>query len=431
MQTLKLVDQENKFLKNFFLLIFFYIVLEGAIRKWLFPNLLTEIIFIRDSIIIYGILYSFKNGIYKRIGWQKDIIFFWTLIIVFWIVLQLLINQIDSRVYLIGFRNWVLYFWFSLMFVNALNKDILDIISKIILLTIIPMGLLVVVQHYLPANHVLNAQSGLIDVEERIFTVAYGIVRTVGTFTFAYGYSQYMAFVTPFFLYFIDGGHKNDLSKKIKFILILSYVFGVMVSGSRGVIINASFMFVIYLFYIVKNRKEKKIIPILLWILMLTILALVFFQDAIEATMFRFESAGTDGWFFGRIYETITGSEMAWKNFSFLGTGIGAGSNMSREYIGGISFFLGEGETDRILGEGGLIGLLFFIFKILFSIIVLFKSYSLSKASNNILPFFFAIFISLQATTGSITGQINAHAFTFLGLALMFSILTMNFNLKK
>lgn len=164
---------------------------------------------------------------------------------------------------------------------------------------------------------------------------------------------------------------------------------------------------------------------------MLTILALVFFQDAIEATMFRFESAGTDGWFFGRIYEAITGSEMAWKNFSFLGTGIGAGSNMSREYIGGISFFLGEGETDRILGEGGLIGLLFFIFKILFSIIVLFKSYSLSKASNNILPFFFAIFISLQATTGQITGQINAHAFTFLGLALMFSILTMNFNLKK
>ena len=76
MQTLKLVDQENKFLKNFFLLIFFYIVLEGAIKKWLFPNLLTEIIFIRDSIIIYGILYSFKNGIYKRIGWQKDIIFF-------------------------------------------------------------------------------------------------------------------------------------------------------------------------------------------------------------------------------------------------------------------------------------------------------------------------------------------------------------------
>jgi hypothetical protein len=237
-QTLKLLDQENKFLKNFFLFIFFYIILEGAIIKWLFPNLLTEIIFIRDSIIIYGILYSFKNGIYKRIGWQKDIIFFWTLIIVFWIVLQLLINQIDSRVYLIGFRNWVLYFWFSLMFVNALNKDILHLISKIILLTIIPMGLLVVVQHYLPANHVLNTQSGLIDVEERIFTVAYGIVRTVGTFTFAYGYSQYMAFVTPFFLYFIDGGHKNDLSKKIKFILILSYVFGVMVSGSRGIIIN-------------------------------------------------------------------------------------------------------------------------------------------------------------------------------------------------
>ncbi len=223
MQITKLDEQENKFLKNFFLLIFFYRLLEGGVRKWFLPNFRTEITLIKDIIIIWGILYSFNRGIYKRLDWQKNVIFLWTLLVIFWICVQMVMIENDNRIYLVGFRNWVLYFWFSLMFVNAFNKDILDQISRIILLTIIPMGLLSIAQHFLPVEHVLNAQSGLKEVEEYIFQVVFGVVRTTGTFSFVLGHTMYMYFITPFFLYFIDGSHKNVFSKKIKFLIVFCY----------------------------------------------------------------------------------------------------------------------------------------------------------------------------------------------------------------
>tara|TARA_B110000503_G_scaffold21186_1_gene32171 strand:- start:1086 stop:2378 length:1293 start_codon:yes stop_codon:yes gene_type:complete len=430
MQITKLDEQENKFLKNFFLLIFFYILLEGGVRKWFLPNFRTEITLIKDIIIIWGILYSFNRGIYKRLDWQKNVIFLWTLLVIFWICVQMVMIENDNRIYLVGFRNWVLYFWFSLMFVNAFNKDILDQISRIILLTIIPMGLLSIAQHFLPVEHVLNAQSGLKEVEEYIFQVVFGIVRTTGTFSFVLGHTMYMYFITPFFLYFIDGSHKNVFSKKIKFLIVFCYFCAVLVSGSRATIVYCAFMYSMYLFYIAKNRKIKNIVPYLFWLLTLAIVALIFFQGAIDATFTRFVGSAEVESFGGRIFETIIGSDRAWQIFTFFGYGIGVTSNLS-EFIGGVGFDLGEWEVDRILAEGGIVGLLFFLFKILFSIIVLFKSYSLSRISNNILPFFFALFIVIQIMTAQITGQITVHGFTFLGLALLFSMLTINFDLKK
>ena len=215
MKKIELIEQKSIFLKNFFLLIFFYILFEGAVRKWFLPNLILEITLLRDCIVIYGILYSFKNGIYDKSNWQENVIFFWTILVVVWAFVQFLIYQNNYKIYLVGFRGWVLYFWFALMFLNAFNKDTLDLISKTILLSIIPIGLLSIVQHFLPITHALNVQSGLEAFPgEGIFTVTSGIPRTTGTFTFVSGFTEYMKFITPFFVYFIDGAYKNNLSKK-------------------------------------------------------------------------------------------------------------------------------------------------------------------------------------------------------------------------
>ena len=423
MKNIELSMEKIKFLKNFFLIIFFYTVLEGGIRKWFFPNLRVEITLIRDFIIIYGIFYSFNNGIYNQSQYSKNTIFLWTLLIIFWIIVQLSIKQNYYKVYLVGFRHWVLYFWFSIMFVNAFSKETVDQISKIILLTIIPIGLLSITQHYLSSDHVLNTQSGFRE-EEYIFTVSKGIVRTTATFSFSSGNGGYMAFITPFFLYFIDGAYKKNFSKKIKFLLVFCYFFACLTSGSRFVILYCAWMFLGYLAYILINRKEKKITTYLFWICVLAITSLFFFQNSIDATFERFDS--DKGSLLARSFESMFGSKEVWQDFSFFGMGIGGGSNLSREYLGGSIFAFGETEPDRILTEGGFVGLFLIICKFLFSIIVVFKSYKLSKISNNILPFFFSIYLFQQVMAGVTSGVTTAHAFTFLGLGFMFLLLTMN-----
>jgi hypothetical protein len=432
MKKIELIEQKSTFLKNFFLLIFFYILFEGAVRKWFLPNLILEITLLRDCIVIYGILYSFKNGIYDKSNWQENVIFFWTILVVVWAFVQFLIYQNNYKIYLVGFRGWVLYFWFALMFLNAFNKDTLDLISKTILLSIIPIGLLSIVQHFLPITHALNVQSGLEAFPgEGIFTVTSGIPRTTGTFTFVSGFTEYMKFITPFFVYFIDGAYKNNLSKKIKVTLILIFFLTCLTSGSRTTIMFASIIMFCYFLYVAKNSKEKRIATYIFWTLGLGIVGLVFFKTAIDATFERFVTATSGENSYYRIFVTIFGTSEAWEKFTFLGKGIGAGSNLSQSYVGNQVFSLGEFESTRNLREGGALGLLFLLFKVFFSIIILLKSYKISKSSNNILPFFFSLYVAQQVLMASTTSNLSSHAFTFLGLGFLFSILSVDFKESK
>ena len=432
MKKIELIEQKSIFLKNFFLLIFFYILFEGAVRKWFLPNLILEITLLRDCIVIYGILYSFKNGIYDKSNWQENVIFFWTILVVVWAFVQFLIYQNNYKIYLVGFRGWVLYFWFALMFLNAFNKDTLDLISKTILLSIIPIGLLSIVQHFLPITHALNVQSGLEAFPgEGIFTVTSGIPRTTGTFTFVSGFTEYMKFITPFFVYFIDGAYKNNLSKKIKVTLILIFFLTCLTSGSRTTIMFASIIMFCYFLYVAKNSKEKRIATYIFWTLGLGIVGLVFFKTAIDATFERFVTATSVENSYYRIFVTIFGTSEAWEKFTFLGKGIGAGSNLSQSYVGNQVFSLGEFESTRNLREGGALGLLFLLFKVFFSIIILLKSYKISKSSNNILPFFFSLYVAQQVLMASTTSNLSSHAFTFLGLGFLFSILSVDFKESK
>ena len=432
MKKIELIEQKSIFLKNFFLLIFFYILFEGAVRKWFLPNLILEITLLRDCIVIYGILYSFKNGIYDKSNWQENVIFFWTILVVVWAFVQFLIYQNNYKIYLVGFRGWVLYFWFALMFLNAFNKDTLDLISKTILLSIIPIGLLSIVQHFLPITHALNVQSGLeAFAGEEIFTVTPGIPRTTGTFTFVSGFTEYMKFITPFFVYFIDGAYKNNLSKKIKVTLILIFFLTCLTSGSRTTIMFASIIMFCYFLYVAKNSKEKRIATYIFWTLGLGIVGLVFFKTAIDATFERFVTATSGENSYYRIFVTIFGTSEAWEKFTFLGKGIGAGSNLSQSYVGNQVFSLGEFESTRNLREGGALGLLFLLFKVFFSIIILLKSYKISKSSNNILPFFFSLYVAQQILMASTTSNLSSHAFTFLGLGFLFSILSVDFKESK
>ena len=189
------IEKKIKGIQRLFFIFFFYILFEGAVRKWLFPNLSIEVILIRDFLVILMIISGFKNQIYNLNSMIEKSILFWTILILFWLVVQLIFVDLKFGIALIGIRNWVLYFWFSVLFFRVFNSSnkIEKFISKIVY-TIIPISLLVLFQHFLPVEHFINKQIGV----GSIYQFAPGIVRVTGTFSFAYGYGLYISFVTPF-----------------------------------------------------------------------------------------------------------------------------------------------------------------------------------------------------------------------------------------
>ena len=427
------VDQINinnnttNFIKKLFLLIIIYVFFEGAVRKWLVQGYDTEIILIRDDLVVYAIYYGFNNNIYKN-DWKENLLFLWSFLVTFWCIIQLVGSDFNLFVSLIGIRNWVMYFWFSLLCLRCLGKKELEEISLIILYSIIPIGILVVYQHFSPAHHIINKQVGEFDEMGNVFMLALGIVRTTGTFSFTSGHSQYLAFLIPFIFLLMDGGYKNSISQINKTIIIISFFIAVVVSGSRATIMFSGFMLIIFFMISIRLNRMTKVFFYLLSATLFTLLTLHFFGSAIDVTIARFEIAGGTSEL--RIVEMIFGSEETWSNFNFLGEGIGSGSNVSKIFIE-IPFPLGENELDRILNEGGLIGVVFFLFKFIFSIIILFKGYKISKDSNSIFPFIYCVYMAVQLLTAHITGQLTSHAFTFLGLGILFVILNSYTNLDS
>ena len=420
-------DKATNFFKKLFLIIFIYVIIEGAVRKWFVYGYDTEIILIRDALVIYSIFYGYYNNIYRN-DWKESLLLIWSFLVISWCIIQFIDSNFNPFVSLVGIRNWVMYFWFSLLCLRCLRKKEIEEISLIILYTIVPIGILVVYQHFSPAEHIINKQVGEFDEMGNVFMLALGIVRTTGTFSFTYGQSQYLAFLTPFIFLLMDGGYKNSISQINKIMITTFFFIAVMVSGSRAAILFAGFMLIIFFMISIRLNKMTKILFYLLSAILFALLTLYFFGGAIDATVARFEIAG--GRIDFRIMQIIFGSENTWSNFNFFGEGIGLGSNLSRPYTE-TPFLLGENESDRILNEGGLVGFMFFLLKFIFSIIILFRGYKISKDSNNILPFTYCVYMAVQLLMAQITGQLTTHAFTFLGLGILFVILNTYGNLNS
>ena len=417
------LHKKNKFFQKFILFYFFYILLEGAFRKWFLPNLANEIIIIRDLFVIFIIMKAITRQYYNFNSLLEKVLIYWTILVLFWIILQILFTDIEIFVFIIGLRNWVLYFWFSVLIFRVFNTfdEINNFINKIIY-TIIPISLLVLVQHYLPIDHFLNKQIG----SGIIFTVAKDIVRVTGTFSFTSGQAEYVSFITPFFLYLLFEKEKHE-PFLIKIILLFSLLTCVAVSGSRGLIISTTMMVLIALIY---NKNYKNFIVNLFIFLFILFICFFIYERAIEATVTRFTTA-QDDIFYIRIIKSILPNVNALDNFNLIGQGIGLGSNMSANYTDlGRNFTLGEGEHNRIISEGGLLGVVFYISKFIVSIFFIKKSSKIYKEFNIALPLYFSIYVVIQLLLHPITGQITAHAFTFLSLGFLLSILNLYPSIK-
>ena len=374
----------------------------------------------RDGLVLYSIFYGFNKRFFIK-NWKENILLLWTILVTVWSFLQFVINDFNPFITLIGIRNWVLYFWFSLLCLRCLGKKELESILLILLYTIIPIGILVIYQHFMPAGHIINKQVGTTTVED-IFTVAFGVVRTSGTFTFTSGQVQYLAFLTPIIFYLMGGKYNDSISQISKIIILILFFISIALSGSRGAIMNSGFMLLMFFLISLKLNKMKNILSYLFFGLIFIFFISYFFDNAIEATKFRFQEASDSDQISSRIMRIIFGTSEIWLNFNLFGEGIGIRSNLSKLFVN-INFTDAENETSKVLYEGGLVGLIFILTKFIFSIIVLLKCYKISIKTKNIFPFLYSVYMGQQLLVAQITGQVTTHAFTFLGLGILFIIL--------
>ncbi|MCP9199576.1 hypothetical protein MKO06_06640 [Gramella sp. GC03-9] len=396
--------QDDRILKNLKLWVwiyFFLLIFEGALRKWILPQLSEPILIIRDPVAIFIIYKAIKEGYWKP-GPLISIIVFVTILST---ILALIIGHGNIFVALYGFRITGIHFPLIFAIGKILEWEDVVKIGKVTLWLTIGMTILVGLQFFSPQSAWVNRGIGG-DLAGSGFSGAAGFYRVPGTFSFTNGLSFFYGLASAFIIYFWMNG-KKDISKILLTSATIALLAAIPLSISRSVLFHLA---VTLVFCIAISRNNPAVITRIITIGVFGMILLVvlnnfeFFRTATGAFSERFTNAnrsegGVEGVFIDRflggMYNAITDD-----SFAFWGNGLGMGTNAGAKIMTGKrEFLLAEGEWGRIIGEMGLIlGLLIILIRggVVLQLIV--ESWRSVKKSN-ILPWLlmsFGMFIILQ-----------------------------------
>lgn len=384
------------------------LIFEGALRKWLLPSFATPLLLIREPIVVWLVI----TALFK--GWLHSGIVIAVMAIS---TLSLLLSLIfgHSNIY-VGLYGWRIYFFhIPFIFVMAKVLDMGDILSmsRFIIYTSIAMTVLIILQFYSPQDSWVNIGVG--GDGSSGFSGAIGYFRPSGTFSFTSGYVMFQSLVGALLCFYLFMNDQLDdhcrLPSATLFIALGAYVISIPTSISRThlfqSIIILLFVFIMALF---RSRHSVKVITYLLLSIAVFVImsSLGLLGESVEAFVARFKMASEiEGGVGSTIADRYIGGLLS-SLFNFdmpiSGYGIGLGTNAGANLVNIdiYSYFNGENEWSRVIGECGvLIGWTIIFIRLLIAFNLLIFSYEQMRSeSANILPWFLSAAMLLSLPQG-------------------------------
>ncbi|MFN2508777.1 MAG: hypothetical protein ABR589_08395, partial [Chthoniobacterales bacterium] len=196
-------DPEEKQMRNIRRLIWLYfwlLLLEGALRKWVLPQLSNPLLIVRDPVLLLAYFLAIRARVFPVNGWviALGIIGFLSMavsIIPLWPFLQ------PTKILLVtgfGFRCNFLHLPLIFLIGRVLRSEDIKRFGWWTLVLVVPMALLMAGQFRAAPDAFLNRTAG---GEGEMMIAALGKVRTAATFSFVVGVVAYFAMATAFLIW--------------------------------------------------------------------------------------------------------------------------------------------------------------------------------------------------------------------------------------
>jgi hypothetical protein len=363
------------YIRRLLYLYIFLLVIEGALRKWVVPQLSNPLLLVRDPVVVLIYALTIPARVWPRNTFMYFLI---PIAILSWIVSVFVLEPYIpmSRVLIVtgyGFRSN--FFHLPLIFIFAQVFDAEDIkrIGWWILLGMIPMGLIMAAQFQASPDSFINRTVGLGEGEQ--ITAGGGKIRPPGTFSFISGPICYVALSTAFAIY-------GALSRATyrNWLLIasgLSIGLAIVISGSRSLVVSVllvvfSLALVLLLRPDAINRFGRVLFTVVVAVFLLTRIPMA--REGIGILSDRFkDSAEVEDTTVTKslIDRTLGGFTEGFKVINRIplpGLGLGIGTNVgARALVGHVTFLLAENEWSRVLLESGpILGLAFLLWRTAF-----------------------------------------------------------------
>jgi hypothetical protein len=365
---------ENQTIRNIRRLIWLYfwlLLIEGALRKWVLPQLSNPLLIIRDPVVLLIYLLAIRARVFPQNGWvfSLGVIGFLSVAVSF---IALWPYFPPGRIALVtgfGFRSNFLHLPLIFLMPRVLRPDDVKRIGWWTLLFVGPMALLMVAQFHASPDSLLNrTASG----EGEQIVAALGKVRTAGTFSFVVGVVAYFALATAFLVWAAlkRGVYRN-------WVLFASggaLFIGISVSGSRSVVgscavVVASLLLVLLLRPSAVNRFGQALLVAV--VLGFIVTKTPVFKEGLNVLTTRFsdvaesEEQSIAVGLISRVFEGFAESVRVYPDAPFFGYGLGIGTNGGAKFLTGQNaFLLSEGEWARLILESGpVLGLAFLLWR--------------------------------------------------------------------
>jgi hypothetical protein len=337
------------------------VIIEGALRRWAFPQAKDLIYFFKDFILI-GSYIGFASRTRLTVARYPAITLLTSLVAIV-CCLQALNPGLGSPIIgLLGIRAYLLYIPLLWVVPHLFDSESeLRIFLRNYLLLLIPVCLLGIVQFFSPIDSPLNVYIPGTEIE--IATVG-EFVRITGTFAYLSGFTVYLAVCFTLLIVLIsqESKFKWQLIYSLELTLI---VVNSLMSGARGIILYEILFIISYLIClsfsrpkIVLNFFSRLFLPTII----ATVLAVVYFQPAIGSFSTRVDTAGDS--FGDRIIDFFT-QVFNYAEVTPIGYGTGAtqgGAATLRSLLdlpSGVALPSYEVETGRVVLEIGILGFVF------------------------------------------------------------------------
>ena len=350
------MSAQKKYVRRLLWAYFLLVIFEGALRKWVVPQLATPLLVIRDPICLAALLLGYRYLVRNQWVWG------FVLVGVLAIPVAIGFGHGNPIVAVFGARILILHFPMLFLFPAVFDREDVWDFAKVTLLIAIPMTVLLAIQFYMPSSHFVNVGVG--GEGTSVFSGAAGRNRSSGTFSFTNGLSCFYSFAGALFVGWLVCGPRplpkwmwavgGCLVVALPLAISRAIAFQYMITGLFAAVATG-----------MSPRLLRNVVPAALG------LALVIgaasqtdaFQNGMEAFSERWTNAsrsesggnGVAGVIGERLINYgIVDAARAVDHVPVTGLGIGMGTNVGAKLLTGkTGFLIAEGSIGATLGELG------------------------------------------------------------------------------
>ena len=399
-------------IKGLIFAVYALMIFEGALRKWILPELSSALFFVKDPLVILVYFHALRGRLISMDFAMKTFALTAYAFLLL-AILQFTLNQLNPLITMIGFRNYFFLVPLSYIIYKVFDVSDLKQLARITCLIGIPAALLVYIQSISPVDSFINKNVG-VNENTRIFEVVKGVVRTSGFFSFTNGHAIFTTSLFTCLIYnaFLPAREKF-LSRPLFILCFLCGLVCVAVSGSRGLIADLLILgvFVAGPVLLYANLRQKiRIISLGLGLMIIGGgLAMTLLSQHVENIMKRFEQASKNEDTAYRLasqyielydHHTATGLPL-WG--AGLGLGSGAGSFL---HTGNRGLTLSEDDWPRIIDESGpVFGTIYILLRVGLAFLLFYLALKVQVETGSIVPLIFVGFTFMSILSAQITKQ--------------------------